>query len=158
MDFSTHFICSLDFLPRTGTLLAAGVSTDTSGLMPSCVATFSPPAGRARGVPWPSRGRVPSARPGGMMSFARALGGEGELMAVGENMSGTALATNAPGQVRQCLWGVRKGLGPGGAAMYHSAGEQERRDAKFMPPLLRLPYGTRPHPPPPTHLLSIIHV
>ncbi|PNW74565.1 hypothetical protein CHLRE_12g495650v5 [Chlamydomonas reinhardtii] len=109
MDFSTHFICSLDFLPRTGTLLAAGVSTDTSGLMPSCVATFSPPAGRARGVPWPSRGRVPSARPGGMMSFARALGGEGELMAVGENMSGTALATNAPGQDVVSLYDLARG-------------------------------------------------
>ncbi|KAG2427778.1 hypothetical protein HXX76_012103 [Chlamydomonas incerta] len=110
MDFSTHYICSLDFLPRNGTLLAAGVPTDTtSGPEPSCIAAFAPPAGRARGVPWPSRGRVPSARPGGLMSFVKALGGEGELVAVGENMSGTALATGAPGQDVVALYDLGRG-------------------------------------------------
>ncbi|KAG2452758.1 hypothetical protein HYH02_002988 [Chlamydomonas schloesseri] len=115
MDFPSHFICSLDFLPRTGTLLAAGVPTPDAAAAPeasSCVAAWTPPAGRARGVAWPSRGRVPVSKPGGLMSFARALGGgEAELVAVGENLNlhGAAAPAAQPGQDVVTLYDLARG-------------------------------------------------
>ncbi|GLC53937.1 hypothetical protein PLESTB_000889600 [Pleodorina starrii] len=98
MDCSSYFVCSLDVLPRSGTLLAAAVPNpegpSATASPPPCVMGFVPPPGGAPGVPrvgqWSSRGRLNSVQRG-IISFVRALGGEGDVFAMGEQVDqGTA--------------------------------------------------------------------
>ncbi|GFR52833.1 hypothetical protein Agub_g15459 [Astrephomene gubernaculifera] len=104
LDVSSHFICSLDVLPRSGTILAAGVPIDHSNpegpppAEPPCVLAFSPPPAAGgpatRMGPWTPRGRLYG--PGrGLISFVRSLGGDGEVFAIGENVAATTPGTAA---------------------------------------------------------------
>ncbi|EFJ47799.1 hypothetical protein VOLCADRAFT_91776 [Volvox carteri f. nagariensis] len=110
MDVSSHFVCSLDVLPRSGTLLAAAVSNPEgphAGTEPPCVLGFAPPPGGSPGVPrvgaWSPRGRLYGMNRG-IISFVRALGGDGEIFALGENCEPAAASRDVV-----CLYDASRG-------------------------------------------------
>ncbi|KXZ41903.1 hypothetical protein GPECTOR_248g612 [Gonium pectorale] len=93
LDVPSHYVCSLDVLPNSGTLLAAGVPVEQQAppgavAEAPCVLAFTPPAaqpGAARAGLWAPRGRLYGVNRG-ILSFARALGGGGEMFVVGETL------------------------------------------------------------------------
>ncbi len=112
VDVSSHYICSLDVLPRSGTLLAAAVPVqqtapvDGSAPPAPCVLGFTPPAaapGAVRQGPWAPRGSVVG-RDRGIMSFVRTLGATaadpaaGDMFFVAENGANSKVArSEGPG-------------------------------------------------------------
>ncbi|GIL65180.1 hypothetical protein Vafri_18968 [Volvox africanus] len=85
MDISSHYVCSVSVLPRSGTVVAAAVPNVEEGrpVEGSCLLGFSPPPTLPRVGAWSPRGKL-QAPNRGIISFAVPLG-DGDVFVMGED-------------------------------------------------------------------------
>ncbi|GLI66711.1 hypothetical protein VaNZ11_010647 [Volvox africanus] len=94
MDISSHYVCSVSVLPRSGTVVAAAVPNVEEGrpVDGSCLLGFAPPSTVPRVGAWSPRGKL-QAPNRGIISFAVPLG-DGDVFVMGEDTA--ASDPNAP--------------------------------------------------------------